>query len=246
MDNFHTFEFNGKKLSELGAVIAQRPKIVIATHDIKLTEIPFLSGDIVTDGKRYKNISYKYNIRAVPTYCNMTVDEFSKRLAEWLDTGTYSIYRDTYNAGYFRYAIVTKIDTIEAVFKDVYETSITFSFAPFMYSDDGIKKINLSSANNSVTYALTNPEQWESLPVIKITGSGNFTATINGVQMTLTGVNNYIVIDKPNEDVYDGGGSCNNKISALKLPSFSPGQNSVVISSNNSFSVEITPNWRRL
>ena len=58
------------------------------------------------------------------------------------------------------------------------------------------------------------------------------------------------MIDKANEDVYDGdGNSCNNRISGLRLPSLPPGNSSVQImpvSVANDYTVEITPNWRRL
>ena len=70
--------------------------------------------------------------------------------------------------------------------------------------------------------------------------------TVGNVSFNLTGVNNYIIIDKPNEDVYDSGGSCNDKLSGLYLPTLKAGENNITITGNNSFSVDITPNWRRL
>lgn len=246
ISGFHTFEFNGHKLSELGAVITQRPSYAIAVHDIELAEIPFVSGDVVVDNKKYKNISYKIPIRAVPSLCNLSAEDFTKRLSEWLDSGEYCIYRDTYNPGYFRYAVTTTIDPVTAVFKDVYETSISFSFKPFLYSDKGIETISSSSANNAVTMKLINPEKWDSEPIIKINGSGDFTVAVGSTSLSLTGVSNYIVIDKTKEDVYDGGGSCNNKLSGLYLPYLKTGENNISITGSSSFSVDITPNWRRL
>lgn len=246
IDKFHTFEFNGHKLSELGAVITQRPTYSIAVHDINFVEIPFVSGDIVVDNKKYKNISYKVPIRAVPSLCNLSVEDFTKKLSEWLDFGDYLIYRDTYNDGYFRYAIITAIEPVVAIFKDVYETSITFNFKPFLYSDKGLQTISKASANNAITMKLINPEKWESEPIIRINGSGNFTVAVGSTTLALTNVNNYIVIDKTKEDVYDSGGSCNDKLSALKLPCFSTGENNISITGSSSFSVDIIPNWRRL
>lgn len=246
IDNFHTFEFNGHKLSELGAVIAQRPILNVAIRDINLAEIPLHSGSLIVDNKRYKNISYKYKIRAVPSYCNLSLADFTAKISEWLSTGNYEIYRDTYITGYYRYAVVTNIMEIQAIHKDVYETEITFSFQPFLYSDTGANVISLSSTNNSVSTMIINPEQWDSEPIIKINGSGNFSVSVGSVSFNLTGVNNYIIIDKPNEDVYDSGGSCNDKLSGLYLPTLKAGENNITITGNNSFSVDITPNWRRL
>lgn len=242
----NTFDYNGKKLSELGAVIRQRPTYAIAVHDIKFESIPFLSGDVAIDNKKYKNITYKIPIRAVPSLCNLSAEDFTKKLSEWLDTGEYSVYRDTYNKGYFRYAIVTNIDPVVAVYKDVYESSITFSLKPFLYADSGTKALTKVSASNAVNMQLINPEQWDSEPIIKINGSGNFTVAVGNISITLTGVNNYIVIDKTKEDVYDGNGSCNDKLSGLYLPYLKKGVNNISITGDSSFSVDITPNWRRL
>ena len=82
--------------------------------------------------------------------------------------------------------------------------------------------------------------------IIKINGNGDFTVMVGDVTLALTGVNNYIVIDKEQEDVYDSGGSCNEKLSALSLPYLKAGENIISIVGNSSFTVEITPNWRRL
>lgn len=246
MRYYHTFSFNDIELAEFGAVITQPPKHVIAIPDIELIETPYHSGDIILSNERYKNISFKIPIRAVPMFCNLTVSDFAYKLSEWLDTKDYGIYRDTYNASYFRYGIVTRIDDITAVEENVYETAITINFKPFLYSDAGTNTIAYSSANNAITATLLNPERWDSEPVIKIIGSGDFSVIVGDVTLALTGVNNYIVIDKEQEDVYDSGGSCNEKISALSLPYLKAGENIISIVGNSSFTVEITPNWRRL
>lgn len=246
MHDFHTFSFNGQELSDFGAVIAQRPKYIIAVRDIELSEMPYHSGDAIIDKGRYKNITYKIPIRAVPYFCNLSVREFAYKLSEWLDTKKYGMYRDTYNPGYFRFGIVTQISEVEAVQKDVYQATIDINFHPFLYRDSGAATKTYTSSNNSVTATLINPEKWDSEPVIKIIGSGDFTVIIGDVTLALTGVNGYIIIDKENEDVYDSSGSCNEKLSALSLPYLKAGTNNISIVGNSSFSVEITPNWRRL
>lgn len=243
---FHDFSFNGFKLSELGAVIRQRPTHIISLPSLDFIEKPFKSGDEIINYGRYKNLSYKIPIRALPSFCDLTLEEFTKKLSEWLVTEEYGIYRDTYNRGYFRYGIVSEISEVIGVEEDVYETEITFNFQPFLYSDEGQNLLTYSSTSNSISATIINPENVASEPVIKIIGSGNFTITINGKNIYLTNVENYIVIDKPKEDVYDSNGSCNGKINAVELPIFKTGTNTIVVTGNNAFTLEITPNWRRL
>ena len=242
---FHDFSFNGFKLSELGAVIRQRPTHIISLPSLDFVEKPFKSGDEIINYGRYKNLSYKIPIRALPSFCDLILEEFTKKLSEWLVTEEYGIYRDTYNRGYFRYGIVSEISEVIGVEEDVYETEITFNFQPFLYSDEGQNLLTYSSTNNSINLTLINPETVPSEPVIKITGSGNFVMTINGKNIYLTGVENYIVIDKKREDVYDSNGSCNGKINAVELPFLTAGENTISITGGSAFTAEITPNWRR-
>lgn len=243
---FHDFSFNGFKLSELGAVIRQRPTHIISLPSLNFVEKPYKSGDEIINYGRYSNLSYKIPIRAMPAFCDLTLEEFARKLAEWLVTEEYGIFRDTYNNGYFRYGIVTEISDIIGVESDVYETEITFNFQPFLYSDEGQNLLTYSSTNNSISATIINPENVASEPVIKIIGSGNFTLTINGKNIYLTNAENFIIIDKPKEDVYDNNGSCNGKINAVELPIFKTGTNTIAVTGNNAFTLEITPNWRRL
>lgn len=243
---FHDFSFNGFKLSELGAVIRQRPTHIISMPSLYFVEKPFKSGDEIINYGRYKNLSYKIPIRALPSFCDLTLEEFTKKLAEWLVTENYGIYRDTYNSGCFRYGIVSEISEVISVESDVYECEITFNFQPFLYSDEGQNLLTYLSTNNSINLTLINPETVPSEPTLKIIGSGNFVMAVNGKNIYLTGVENYIIIDKKREDVYDSNGSCNGKINAVELPLLTTGENTISITGGSAFTVEITPNWRRL
>ena len=64
----HTFEFDGKKLSDIGAIITEKPHYVLSVKELDFTALPGKSGDIVTDKKRFKNINISYKISSVPTF----------------------------------------------------------------------------------------------------------------------------------------------------------------------------------
>lgn len=248
INGFHTFWYDGKFLSDLGAVISQRPTYYVSTPDIEFFKILGKNGSAIIDYNRYENITFKVPIRAVPAYCDMTIKDFSYKLTEWLRTGDveYKIYKDTYNPNYFRKAVVTEIDDIVAVQKDVYETTITFNCDPFLYSKSGLTEIEVNSNN----YTITNREKWDAEPIIKVNGNGLFTITVNTdvIEITLDGTE--ITIDKPNEDVYytSTGISCNDKIDAVRLPFLKPGANEITYSTGlgTGFTMTIIPNWRRL
>ncbi len=243
----YDFEFNGHKLSELGAVISENPHYALSVRELDFTSIPFKSVDVITDKKRFKNLSVTYKVTSVPTFADITEQEFVNVLSEaFLTSYEYGVLRDTYNIGYFRKAVVTGITEPTVLMSGVVTAKITFNCAPFLYSDTGATPIILTSTNKAVTTTVTNPEMWDSEPIIKINANGDFTVIVGDVTLALTGASNYIIIDKEKEDVYDSNGSCNDKLNALSLPYLKSGENTVSITGSNNFTVEIIPNWRRL
>lgn len=246
----HDFVFNGQRLSAFGACIVELPHYSIAMRDLSFNSVLGRSGDIITDNNRYKNVELSYKISSIPNN-RMTAQEFIYRLTQWLvSTHEYGILKDTYNTGYFRKAVVMSIESPTATLGGIVSTSVTFNCEPFLYNDNGSVPLKYSTTNGSITATLHNPEQWRSAPIIRIIGSGDYSVAVsNQTSFSIDNVTDEITIDKTNEDVYDKNGkSCNDKISCLKLPEFPPSSSTVTINStsNNTFTVEITPNWRRL
>lgn len=244
----HTFEFNNKKLSDIGAVIMEKPHYTLSVKELDFTALPGKSGDIVTDKNRFKNLNISYKVSSMPLFCSYTEQEFVYALSEWLLTSyDYKILRDTYNPGYFRKAICTNIagPTVEAT--GVVWTTVTFNCDPFLYSDRGLYPItyNISQA---ATINLQNPEKWASEPIITISGSSPIALSIGDDELSIStsGLDDEtIIIDKPNENVYDkNGNSYNNKVKALKLPYLTAGNNKINVLGN--ITLKIIPNWRRL
>lgn len=248
----HTFEFNSKKLSDIGAVLMENPHYTLSVKELDFTSLPGKSGDIITDKNRFKNSSISYKVSSMPLFCSYTEQEFVYALSEWLLTSyDYKILRDTYNPGYFRKAICTDIanPTVEA--SGVVWTTVTFNCDPFRYSYLGLQSVTFHSNSNfrieNVTFR--NPEKWESEPIIEIipSSSAAMSLKINDVSVAVYDTDKTIIIDVPNRNVYDTDGEpCNDLIEAPKLPVLLPGNNEITASGTGGFSVKITPNWRRL
>lgn len=246
----HTFEFNDKKLYDIGAVLMENPHYTLSVKELDFTALPGKSGDIITDKNRFKNSSISYKVSSMPLFCSYTEQEFVYVLSEWLLTSyDYKILRDTYNPGYFRKAICTDIanPTVEA--SGVVWTTVTFNCDPFLYSDTGLKKITYNFNGGTQTENLFNPEGWASEPIIEITPNQPLmvSLSINGVTVGIEQIDKTIIIDVPNHNVYDTNGKpCNDVVQAFKLPTLLPGKNKLITSGTNSGLIKITPNWRRL
>lgn len=249
----HTFEFNNKKLLDIGAVLMEEPHYPMSAKELDFTSVPGKSRDVITDKNRFKNSSISYKVSSHPWFCSYTEQEFVYVLSEWLLTSyNYKILRDTYNPGYFRKAVCTNIadPTVEA--GGVVWTTVTFNCDPFLYSDQGLQPVtyNIAQGNTSAIY-LQNLEQWDSEPIITVIGESPITLGIEDDELYIStsGLeDNTIIIDKPNENIYDkNGNSCNNKVNAVRLPYLKPGNNEIrVVNSNSSVTLKIIPNWRRL
>ena len=248
----HTFEFNDKKLYDIGAVLMENPHYTLSVKELDFTALPGKSGDIITDKNRFKNSSISYKVSSMPLFCSYTEQEFVYVLSEWLLTSyDYKILRDTYNPGYFRKAICTDIanPTVEA--SGVVWTTVTFNCDPFRYSYLGLQSVTFNSNSNfrieNVTFR--NPEKWESEPIIEIIPSSSATMSlkINDVSVAVYDTDKTIIIDVPNRNVYDTNGEpCNDLIEAPELPVLLPGNNEITASGTGNYAVKIIPNWRRL
>lgn len=251
INKFHTFVYDGRALNEFGALIRQKPKHIIAARDLDFVATPFKSGDVLIDNGRYENVDVDVPIRAIPSYCDLSFKKFAYELSDWLSPGETrgkKIYRDTYNPGYYRKGVVTEIREIVAFKRDIYDTTISFNFDPYMYLDSGLDPQTYTSST-TISAELQNPEMWSAEPIIQISGAGTFELTVNDVDVNVT-VTSSIIIDKQQENVYDGNGNnANDKVSGLKLPLLLPGTNNIEVtrrSGEGDFNVTITPNWRRL
>ena len=248
----YTFEFDGKKLSDIGAILMENPHYTLSVKELDFTALPGKSGDIITDKNRFKNSSISYKVSSMPLFCSYTEQEFVYVLSEWLLTSyDYKILRDTYNPGYFRKAICTDIanPTVEA--SGVVWTTVTFNCDPFRYSYLGLQSVTFNSNSNfrieNVTFR--NPEKWESEPIIEIIPSSSATMSlkINDVSVAVYDTDKTIIIDVPNRNVYDTNGEpCNDLIEAPELPVLLPGNNEITASGTGNYAVKIIPNWRRL
>lgn len=92
--------FRGRRLSDFGAVISDTPSYTVAVRELDFTSVPGKSGDIITDKKRFKNMSISYKISHVPTWDDMDEQSFVDVLTEWLLADyDYCILRDSMYPG---------------------------------------------------------------------------------------------------------------------------------------------------
>lgn len=253
VDEMNNLSYNGQSLNEKGFAIKTYPKYKIAERDIEFESIIGLSGDVITDKQRFRNVEMTYEINSIPYLIDFEdPQDVIRDLANWLiSDGKYKILRDDYNKGYFCKAVCTSIGEISNVLSQYIDTVLTFSRQPFWYSDKGQEKISFT--NEKSTFEILNPEMFKSEPLIRIYGKSSLKLTINGslYDITIPASVKYIDLDTELQSAFSGGLNCNKYVDFDYMPTFIPGKNIISIakgtSSEASFEkMEITPRWRRL
>ncbi len=247
----HMFDlkFKDNWLSELGGVVEEQKKRKFALPNIELIDIPGRSKKVVKDNLSYDSIELEEQVAFLPTLCKLNIAELGKRLSEWLIGTEYSqLYMD-YMEGYFYNSIVTDISDLQVGNAGVMRTTIKFTCEPFLYSYEGQKAIDVSSATLSVPITIYNPEKEISYPKILISVEGENKTIIfyaNKRTFTVKDITGSAIIDTENRNCVMNNTIHNECVNGVYFPTFSPGLNSISVQASSGTTVKVVPNWRRL
>lgn len=231
------FIYNGKRsYDDMCLIITETPPFVIAERDVTYTAIPGRSGDLIEDNGRYNNITIPYTVAVLTNPFDLPL--LVKKIAAWLGTaGGYFILSDTYDPNYFRYARYSGNLNIADLLLKIGTAKLNFNCKPFKYSFDGQHTVTLGSSGT-----LYNPEDFPSVPYMKLTGSGDIMLSIGSSYFAFSNVDGYIEVDGEIMAAYKGAELQNDKISFSAFPVLEPGMNKISASGNVS-KIEIIPRW---
>lgn len=227
MDSYRDFEL----------IITETPPFVFAERDITFTPISGRSGDLIFSNNRFKNVQKEYKVAALAD--KTPLPELTRKIAAWLESDTnYWALNDTYDPDYFQYACYSgKISFADKLLK-LGSATLRFECKPFKYSFAGQQTVTLTRSGSTIT----NPESFEALPYIKISGTGTIKLTVNGKPFTFTGVSGYVEVDSEMMNCYKGDILKNDTMTSDGFPVLKPGNNTIswtgVVTK-----VEIIPRW---
>lgn len=103
----------------------------------------------------------------------------------------------------------------------------TIHFTVDVTADPYKRIVNETPAVFSAAGSITNPTDFASRPLIRVYGTGDGTLTVGNKTITLTGIDEYIVIDSMLMDCYKGTLNQNAKVALTEFPMFKPGVNNL-------------------
>lgn len=249
LTNYPYFQFRGRKSNELNMRIKNGIEFVIPESVLDFQSVDGRSSDIIFDKNKFKDIEKSFAVRLFKQKDSNIATQL-RNIAGWLYVSkeysplVFSEYGDYY------YKAVCYVSTTAADNKREWlDIEFTFKCQAFMFRLDGEDERDIQSGS-----ALTNPEPFESLPLItfnKTTSTADSTLYINGEQYTIakeagTGI---ITIDSETGIAYKEGGVNVSKYCLINGAGYhpitlQPGRNE--ISYNNMNQVKIKPRWRNL
>ena len=104
---------------------------------------------------------------------------------------------------------------------------------------------NETAVTFSTAGTITNPTLFDSLPLIRVNGSGAGTVTVGNQTITLADIDGYVDIDSELMDCYKGLVNCNADVTLTEFPKLDPGNTGISFTGGVT-SVVITGRWRTL
>lgn len=230
----NSFTYNNQSSANFGLYVAEKDIYSAPAYDQQFVSVPGRNGDVIIDNGRYNNVNVSYTCYCKNLSANM------KAIKQWLCRPGYFKLADSYDPLYFRYAAFASKLKVDELLKNVGKAELVFNCKPFRYSVAGQTKQTLTASGT-----INNPENFPSLPYIKITGSGAVTLNIGSKAYSFTSVPTYLEVDSELMSCYKGSTLYNNRIGFTAFPVLQPGNNSISWAGNVT-KVEIIPNWRTL
>lgn len=222
------FVYNGVSSLDMGLRIESKNVFSAPEYDVTFQSIPGRNGDLILPNGRYPNAQVTYSV-FLPAKSIAELAEKITKVKAWLygEQNAYHSLSDSYDTLYTRKAVYSGSLDIEDQLNRIGVFTVSFSCHPFRYSVAGTDPITLTQSGSTVT----NPESFESLPILTLTGEGTVTLTIQGggqnKSWVFTGLDGSIVCDSEQMNFYSGTTPMNDKVSGDGFPRLQPGVNTI-------------------
>lgn len=210
--------------------------------DISFESLPGVDGEMAIDNKRYKGVNRSWPVRMISPEGDR-IEKQAKKVSDWLKSkpGWYDLEWSG-DPGYIYKAIYYESIDVKRLLENFGSAILKFKLKPHKYISWGLDRKDITK-----TKILSNPELYDSLPLIELTATGSVELIINDKKYALKNLNGSITIDCEAEFCSDSGGNANEKAEFYPYPRLTPGKN--VFSWKGAGTVTrlvVTPRWRCL
>lgn len=221
-----------QSISELGFEINGYPKIPSPVQRVERVTVDGRDGELIIK-KGYSNIVYKIELNALEDSVVNPLFRELKSVLRKAETIQLSNDREIY------YKVLnTEFGDMENELEVYGLFEVSFELAPHAYySNKDIKTVTTTSKFQNIGLD-------ESLPKFTIFGTDTCKFSVNGEEVTVNGVNEYVVVDSQIEECFKGEANLNSMMIGA-FPKFVEGENTVTVISGIT-KIEIEPRWRAI
>lgn len=238
-----SFIFDGVPSENVKAIIQGRPVIEAPLRKVEWKS-PFGSdGDTPFDEGAYNNTTLDLIMMTDGT------DAVADRQKVYNLLDTRGKYKD-----FIPYFDPKKIYRVQLMDKSAFESpyhfrekqsfTVKFTVKPYKYLVDSPTKTFTNTGGTII-----NPTFYDSLPIIKITGTGSVVLKVNNFSYSITNVQPHIVLNTERMIAYqDDNGvltNRNDRVSFKEYPVLRPGNNTISVTGSVT-QIQIQPRWRSL
>lgn len=239
----HSITWNGVSSATLGVRIERSPRIIRPRRKVDVYSVPGRNGDIILAQDAWDNYSQPYEI-FFGTGADLSAETAADAVSAWLHSaGGYARLEDTYEPSIYRLAYYIDEQNIENAVTEFGRETIRFNCRPERFLLTGETVVTKTSSGGTIT----NPTQYNSKPLIKITGSGAVTLSVGSdYKVSISSVSSYVNLDCDSQDAYKT--TAENKNSTVTItkgdsfPQLHSGSNTISWTGSVT-KVEITPRW---
>ena len=236
------FTFNGETSLDHGLMLEQADIFPAPVRKRTILTIPGRSESVIQDGGCWDNVSLKYTVSL-----RRNLPERWMNVLTWLSTPSgycrleNSIQPEHFRLAYYEGGIdVKQLRTFKSA-----RVNITFKARAELFLKDGEIPTTITRGSaESKSVDLLNPTDYEAAPLIKVTGTGSGSITIQGQTMNISNLVDYVYIDCEQQDIYRLPSENRNSLGSGVFPKLKPGNNNVTITGFTS--AEITPRFYTL
>lgn len=235
------FTYNGRSSAEFGLHIEKKDVFSAPEYDAEFIYIPGRSGDIINPNRRFANIKVTYTVFLARKNI-AALAAVLRDIKGWLysEPDRYHEITDSYDAGYFRYGVISGNLDIEEQLNKIGCFTVTFNCKPYKYSFAGQETV----AADASELMITNPTAFESRPYIKLYGSGAVALMMQpqGRGMMISNLDEYIEIDSELMNCFKDTTLKNDTVTGDGFPMLKPGTTTIACAGNVQ-RIEVIPRW---
>lgn len=170
---------------------------ISSAYDVETIEIAGRDGALLVDNQRLKPVEQTFPFVVKPK--GKKISQVAGDLSDWLGAKGYQDFEKSWDSDYLYRATFLETFELDEVISQFGRVQLTFLFHPIKYLKSEQKEFTVTNGQTII-----NKGNVPSNPIIKLTGSGDTTLTINGRQTKLKGIQGELIWDAERKLVYKG------------------------------------------